>query len=44
MDLKLSTTWILCIYEGDDYKQATKYFDEVSGRSTKKNCRIIKPI
>jgi hypothetical protein len=29
----------------DDYKQATKYFDEVSGEeNTKKSYRTIKPI
>jgi outer membrane protein assembly factor BamD (BamD/ComL family) len=30
-------------YEGDDYKEATKYFDEVSGEVQRKAC-IIKPI
>jgi hypothetical protein len=33
------------LYEGDDYKQATKYFDEVSGEEKyKEKLRIIKPI
>jgi TolA-binding protein len=31
-------------YEGDDYKEATKYFDEVSGEENTKKACIIKPI
>jgi hypothetical protein len=31
-------------YEGDDYKEATKYFDAVSGEENTKRNFIIKPI
>jgi TolA-binding protein len=31
-------------YEGDDYKEATKYFDEVSGEEIQKKSFRIKPI